>query len=182
MEKEKPCGQLNLKEIKKELDAVLDKNFGAQDWIVSMYNLNVYLNDELDILHSVIAYDSVLAVASNFLASVDGIDQVITPSKYKIDDNFSQMVQMAMNGYLKQRSGDLILVESPNWTTYSDEGSTHGSPYEYDTHVPLLLYGNGVVRGQSERSCNIVDIAPTVCNLLGIRKPEGTKGAIITEF
>lgn len=182
MDRKQACGQLNLKNIKNELDSVLDKNFGEQEWIVSMHNLNVYMNDDLDILSSVVDYNTVLKVASNYLLSVEGIDQVITPTNYKAIGDISQLIQMSLNGYLKTRSGDLILLESPNWTTYSDDGSTHGSPYDYDTHVPFFLYGNSIENGQSARAVNIIDIAPTVCHLLGIRQPKESSGAVITEF
>ena len=64
---------------------------------------------------------------------------------------------------------------------YGPKGTTHGSGYTYDTHVPLLFYGNGINQGKSYQSTKVTDIAPTISALLGISFPSGTTGAVIEE-
>jgi arylsulfatase A-like enzyme len=58
-------------------------------------------------------------------------------------------------------------------------GSTHGSFFAYDTHVPLLWYGWKIKPGRSAERNAIADIAPTLANLLGVLEPNGSIGKII---
>ena len=83
------------------------------------------------------------------------------------------------NGYHQKRSGDVLVVLSPGYASYAKTGSTHGSPQIYDTHVPLLFYGNGVKKGSTRERTEIPDIAPTIASLLGIAFPNGTTGDVI---
>jgi arylsulfatase A-like enzyme len=71
----------------------------------------------------------------------------------------------------------------PGWIISSSvTGSTHGSGYTYDTHVPLLFYGKGIRKGTSVRYHPITDIAPTVCTLLNISLPNSCSGNPIAEL
>jgi arylsulfatase A-like enzyme len=54
---------------------------------------------------------------------------------------------------------------------YTEKGTTHGTGYNYDTHVPLLFYGNGIKTGSSYNYVSITQIAPTVCELIEINQP-----------
>ena len=60
-------------------------------------------------------------------------------------------------------------------------GTTHGSGWTYDTHVPILMYGWGIKPGNSVRYTTITDIAPTLSMLLNIRLPNGATGQPIKE-
>ena len=60
-------------------------------------------------------------------------------------------------------------------------GTTHGSGYSYDTHVPVIFYGKGIKKGTSSALYGIRDIAPTIAKLLQIEFPDGTTGEIINE-
>ena len=59
---------------------------------------------------------------------------------------------------------------------YGKKGTTHGSAYIYDTHVPLMLFGEGVKKGHTFERTNITDIVPTICAIMGISNPTGTIG------
>ena len=56
----------------------------------------------------------------------------------------------------------------PNVIIYGDRGTTHGSGYDYDTHVPLIFYGNRINKGETSIRTEITDIAPTINALLGL--------------
>lgn len=171
-------GRLNVTEMKHGLDSALDYNFGEEDWIVSMQNLNVYFKKDLKLKYKS-KLEAIFDVSVSYLSSFDGIDAIIITSDSIQGNKVNNDV--LMNGYLKERSGDLILQEAKHWTSYSDQGSTHGSLYDYDTHVPFLIYGAGVSNGTSAKSYSIVDIAPSICNLIGIEAPSSSNGIIITE-
>ena len=69
-----------------------------------------------------------------------------------------------------------ILINPGVIPTVVEKGTTHGSGYTYDTHVPLIFYGHGIKKGSSNDPTTIVDIAPTVSSLLGIPNPNGVSG------
>ena len=68
------------------------------------------------------------------------------------------------------------MVLKPSVITYSETGSTHGSGFSYDTHAPMLFYGNGIPQGSSLERAEIIDIAPTISALLGISNPNAATG------
>ena len=90
---------------------------------------------------------------------------------------------MVIRGYNPKRSGDVAFVLEPGWYASSKiQGSTHGSPYTYDTHVPMLFYGKGIKKGSTVQYHPITDIAPTISTLLRIKFPSGCTGQPIAEL
>ena len=75
----------------------------------------------------------------------------------------------------------VLFIPNPTTISYAQVGSTHGSGYSYDTHVPLIFYGQGIKKGTSNEYYPIIDIAPTISSLLKIEQPNGTTGKTITE-
>jgi hypothetical protein len=57
----------------------------------------------------------------------------------------------------------------------------HGTPYSYDTHVPVILFGAGVAAGSYATVSSPADIAPTLSLLLKVEKPSNAVGRILTE-
>lgn len=86
---------------------------------------------------------------------------------------------LLQNGYNQKLSGDILFALQPGVIVYGPKGTTHGSGYSYDTHVPLLFYGNKIKKGVSYEPTNVTDIAPTISALLGISFPSGATGSII---
>ena len=80
------------------------------------------------------------------------------------------------NGYHQKRSGDVLVSFNAAVISYGRTGTTHGSGYMYDTHVPLLFYGNGIKQGSTFQKVKITDIAPTISALLGISFPNAATG------
>ncbi len=74
-------------------------------------------------------------------------------------------------------SGDVQYALRPNWMYAGRAVATHGSPYAYDTHVPILGYGpRWIGRGRVDARVEVVDIAPTLAKLLGIDAPAASEG------
>jgi predicted AlkP superfamily pyrophosphatase or phosphodiesterase len=93
-----------------------------------------------------------------------------------------QIISMYKNGFQSLRSGDFFIHFAPGWTEYKTVGATHGSVFQYDTHVPLLWSGSLIPKGQSTKHHNITDIAKTLAFLLKINEPEGCSGEVIQEL
>jgi hypothetical protein len=90
---------------------------------------------------------------------------------------------MVIRGYHPKRCGDVLFVLESGWYGAGrPQGTTHGSPYKYDTHVPMLFYGFGVRKGASVKYHPITDIAPTISTILNIKFPSGSTGQPIEEL
>jgi hypothetical protein len=88
-------------------------------------------------------------------------------------DAFGEAVRLS---YYPPRSPDVMYVVKPNFIEKSGVGTTHGTPYEYDTHVPMVWYGVGVKPGVHEEPVHEDDLAPTLAALLGVDAPPQGEG------
>lgn len=81
------------------------------------------------------------------------------------------------NGFNAERSGDVVLVLKPfTLPAGGKSGTTHGSPFSYDTHIPVLFYGAGFKAGRYADEFSITDIAPMLCAALRVNEPAGSIG------
>jgi arylsulfatase A-like enzyme len=71
-------------------------------------------------------------------------------------------------------------VLEPFWLR-SSNGTTHGTPYSYDAHIPLVLMGPGIKAGTYHAAAALNDLAPTLATLLGIETPSGSSGRVLAE-
>jgi hypothetical protein len=94
------------------------------------------------------------------------------------DDRISQQV---MRSYHPRRSGDLEIVLDTYWIRGSS-GTTHGTPYSYDTHIPLIFMGPGIRAGRYVRAVALKDLAPSLATLMDIETPSGSEGRALYEM
>ncbi len=73
-------------------------------------------------------------------------------------------------------AGDVVWVLKSGYIDYGSVGTTHGSPWRYDTHIPLIFFGKGVLPGITYGETNIRDIAPTISMMLNLPLPSGSTG------
>lgn len=89
------------------------------------------------------------------------------------------------NGFMPKRCGDILYTLKPGYFeaegTYAGKGTTHGSGWTYDTHVPVLLFGQGIVHGEVVRRTAVADIVPTVCMIVGCALPDAAVGEPVQE-
>jgi len=88
------------------------------------------------------------------------------------------MIHRFRRSYDPERSPDVMYALKPNYIVGSAT-ATHGSPYAYDTHVPLVFMGPGIAPGRHSERVRAVDIAPTVARLLGIPTPDDLDGRVL---
>ena len=112
-----------------------------------------------------------IAVSSRALAAGNVPDM---PLYHSVLENFSPT-----------RSGDVFVVFEPNWFINDFDGltvaATHGSPWRYDTFVPIVFAGAGVPARRVHRQVRTVDVAPTLAALLGTKPPSGAVGNVLHE-
>ena len=96
------------------------------------------------------------------------------------------IMQSVLRNFSPSRSGDIFLVFEPNRFINDFDGltvaSTHGSPWRYDTYVPLIFAGAGMPAQRLARSVQTVDVAPTLSILIGAKPPSGSVGAPLREI
>jgi predicted AlkP superfamily pyrophosphatase or phosphodiesterase len=86
-----------------------------------------------------------------------------------------------LHGFYPSRSGDVVLVAEPYKLIAESITATHGSPYSYDTHVPMVIMGPGVNPGRYFEAASPADIAPTLSALLRITAPTNSTGRVLVE-
>lgn len=84
-----------------------------------------------------------------------------------------------VNGYNRERSGDVAVVLKPNFYTHGMKGTDHGAWNPYDTHIPLVFMGWGIKHGATTRETFMTDITPTIAALLHVQAPNGCVGHAI---
>ena len=95
-----------------------------------------------------------------------------------MNDTIGRRVQ---NGFYAPRGADVLLIPEPHWI-YGLSGTTHGSPYNFDTHVPLIFMGRGIKPGRYNKAVSANDVAPTLATLLDVEIPSGSSGRVIDEM
>lgn len=175
-----PGGYLDSEAMATRFREFLEYTYGTTDLVIHSSNNQIYLDHDL-IRNLDLEADDVQETLAAELIGYEGIYKVYTAQQMMETEYLEGLPAILQNGFNQKRSGDLLLVLEPSVIQYSRTGSTHGSPHIYDTHVPLLFYGNGIRRGELYRKTYIRDIAPTLAALLGIAFPNGTTGIPIPE-
>ena len=180
MENKLSAGYFVSDRLEEMVEERLIKKYGAGNWVVNESNLNIFLNRVL-IEEKKLSLKTIQQEVASWCLEMEGVHSAFTHAElsYSIARNsLSEKVQL---GFDQARSGDVIYTLQPGWMEYGRQGTTHGSGYDYDTHVPAIFYGTGVGMDYNTISgkYSIADIAPTICHYLGIPNPSGCIGKII---
>ncbi len=98
----------------------------------------------------------------------------------------NELINAVLRNFNPKRSGDVYVVFEPNWFINDMDGlevaSTHGSPWRYDSYVPVVFAGAGIRAQHVHRRIVTVDVARSLSAYLGISPPSGTTGSILFEI
>lgn len=123
-------------------------------------------------------------VAGEAALTVPGVARYFTRTQL-LNSGVSQgdaAARRVLHGYNARRSGDVVLVSEPfRYLADYVAVATHGTPYSYDTHVPLVIMGGGVTPGRYRQPASPADIAPTLASVLGVQPPSSATGRVLTE-
>lgn len=171
-----PAGYFNASNLTAELNNHISKRYGNNTWVLKYSNQQFYLNRNL-IEEEKISHQEIQQLAADYLITIEGVQNTFTAHQLhhnEYQNNFHSLIQQGFN---QKRSGDVVIALNSGWIEWSSPtGTTHGSCFSYDTHVPLLFWGKGIKQGLSDEHISICDIAPTVSTLLGISFPNGCTG------
>lgn len=176
-----PGGRLSEPHLTQTITNALNNRFGVGKWLMPGVILNPYLNLSLIKSRKLDAAE-VERVAADAAMSESHISRV-----YTRHDLLAGRVQMDPIGraltlsFYAPRSGDVFIVPEPYYLTEAT-GTSHGTPYGYDTHVPVIFFGPQIKSGTFHQSIAVNDIAPTLATLLGVETPSGSIGRVLSEI
>jgi predicted AlkP superfamily pyrophosphatase or phosphodiesterase len=163
------------------LKSYLNAVYGEGDWVKGYYENQVFLNRTL-IEDSKIPLEDIQKKIARFLVQFSGIASAFPYSAFEANDFNNGLLKKISNGFSSQRSGDIIITLNPGWVDKNDYVTNHNSPYDYDSHVPLLWYGWSVNRASVTREVNISDVAATLSALCKIPLPNACTGLPLEEL
>jgi predicted AlkP superfamily pyrophosphatase or phosphodiesterase len=175
-----PAGNFNTRYILTQMRGFSILNYGEGNWISSFTNEQVFLNYDLA-KEKGVNIEQMQREIAEFLLKFPGIKEVYTGTDMRRMDYLTGKKSLLQMGYNHKASGDLLLILEPAWLSSSFKGTTHGTGYTYDTHVPIIFMGWKIPHGESSRYATVTDIAPTLSMLLNIRLPNGATGQPIVE-
>ncbi len=176
-----PGGRMPPRIVRDTVQAALAKKYGDGNWISSPSEHTLYLN--LDLIRqkkldraevNQAAADAVMRIAH--VARAYTREQLLHGAVQQ--DEISRRM---INGFYEPRGGDVYVLLEPYWM-FSARGTTHGTPYSYDAHVPVIFMGPGIQAAWFDENITVNDIAPTLATLLGIETPSGSVGRVLREM
>lgn len=166
--------------------AALKKQFGIGEELIEAYfHPYIYLNLEL-IREKGLDQALIEKAVVKELMKFEGVAYAVSSTELRtggLPENL--MVQSIMRNFHPKRSGDIYLVFEPNVFINDFDGltvsSTHGSPWRYDTFVPVIFAGDKLPAAKVDRAVTPYDIAPTLAAYLGVKPPSGSIGTPLAE-
>jgi len=161
--------------IRTAAERALDTGVGAADWIASMDNGEIYFgaaalaafpNEPRARLESRVV-DAIAGVPGVYFSI--GKSAILSGQTPRTD-----LGERIAAGFHPSRSGDVVVILDPQWLAGAapiGTGTSHGTPFTYDTHVALLLGGFGVRAGTYGATVEPAQLAPTLSHLLGVARP-----------
>jgi hypothetical protein len=180
-----PGGRFSAASLMASMTEALDARFGKAQWFVKTNAEAPYIDWSI-VREKKLDLAEVERVAAAAIADAPHIARVYTRTQLLLGeasgDKFSERVVRSFNA---RRSGDLEILQEPYWIASANgasSGTTHGTPYSYDSHIPLIFMGPGIKPGRYTRSVALNDLAPSLATILDIETPSGSVGQVLFEM
>ena len=157
----------------------IDK-FGMKKIIEATANYQLYLNRKA-IDSANLNYDEVKKYLVSELNKDPGIFYAFDNENINNAILPTEVKEKFLKGMNVKRGGDVQVILPSGYMTIGTTGTTHGSWYPYDSHIPVIFMGWGIKPGRTTRDVFMTDIAPTISALLKIQMPSGNIGKSVTE-
>jgi predicted AlkP superfamily pyrophosphatase or phosphodiesterase len=175
-----PGGRLDATLLTRAVNEALSAKFGAGKWIRAGAGEAIYLDYETAAKNKADLRE-VRRVAAEALRAIPHVARVFTRDELMTYGGAADVVgQAVVRGYYAARSGDITVLQEPYYL-FGASGTSHSTPYGYDTHVPVIFYGAGVRPGVFRRRIAVNDIAPTLASMFDVETPSGAYGEVLRE-
>jgi len=177
-----PGGRLAWNTYRAAVEKALNDKFGTGQWISFSADGVIYFSPD-PIPGKKLDMAEVQKVAADTIRVQPHIARAYTRSQLEQGALGRDPVDTRVrNGFNPARSPDVFTVTEPYYM-FIASGTTHGSPYGYDTHVPVIFLGSSRIRaGSYAGTVGVEDIAPTLATLLAVETPSGNMGRVLTEM
>lgn len=177
MDRKLAAGYFVSDKLEEMVENKLKSKYGDGDWVINESNQNIFLNRSL-IEQKKLNLKTIQQEVALWTLEMEGVHAAFTHAElsYAIErEGLSEKIKM---GFDQAQSGDVIYLLKAGWIEYGKQGTTHGSGYDYDTHVPFLMLGSwaGVYPWPVANEADITDIAATIAAMLNINRPSGCIG------
>jgi predicted AlkP superfamily pyrophosphatase or phosphodiesterase len=177
-----PAGYFKQNQALQLLRSYLNAVYGEGDWVKGFSERQIFLNRTL-IEDARIPLEDIQKKTARFLIQFTGVASAYPYYAFEANDFGSGHLRKIVNNFSPQRSGDVIVTLNPGWVEKDgDQITSHNSPYEYDSHVPLIWYGWTVNRSNVMRKVNMTDIAATLSSLCRVPYPNACTGEPMPEL
>lgn len=174
-------GRQNIREIAQEVDRALAAQFGPEKWVEDAAYPSLYLNYEA-IARRGLDPEKVAGAAGEAALRHPGVAAYYTARQLSAGSLLDPLAALYTRSYYAGRNGDVILRYAPFFPErVAPGGTSHGSPYTYDRHVPLILWGRSFRASVYYRKVSPADLAPTLAAILKINPPALAGGRILEE-
>lgn len=180
VERKMPGGRLTEQAMLDHVSTYLNATYGTGDWISGKSGPSAYLN------HALIASKGlnparIRSEVAAMLRKEPHIFRVYTADQLASGQTLDDLIDRRVrNGFFGPRASDIFIVIEPYYL-FEKTGTSHGTPFNYDSHVPLVLMGPGIKPGKYHRRAAVNDIAPTLATLLEVETPSGSMGRVLDE-
>jgi predicted AlkP superfamily pyrophosphatase or phosphodiesterase len=175
------AGRLSPDGIVETANAAAREAFGIDGVVRFFFRPDLYLDEEKIVAAGRDRAEVEQAVARALVAS-DGVALAVPRSGLEPLEDTPALARVR-NNFHPIRSGDIYVAQEPYWFLF-DKGPVavmHGSPWRYDTHVPVVFAGPGILAQRVPRHVSTVDLAPTLAVLLGMSPPSSAAGSALEE-
>ncbi len=175
------AGYIDKKSAATELNKALVSRFGEGEWVRTIRRGQVFLNDSLIQARKVIP-EEIQRASVDHLQLDPNVIVALTATDLARNQYTEGVRRTIQRGFMIHRSGDVVMVYRPNYLeSYNGitKGTTHMTPWNYDTQVPVIFFGQGIRKGEILERTSITDIAPTVCAIVGISLPNAASGNVV---
>lgn len=156
----------------------------SEDLVMAFWNPSLFINPEVMDSHGLEFPEVERALAEAMLAQ-DGVSYAVTRTDIEAGNlPDTPIMRKLVRAFHPQRSGNVLFIQDQFWYLYPNAdqfAAMHGSPYAYDTHVPILIAGPGIPHRVVDRSVAVDDLAITVTNYMRTRPPSGADGNLLVE-
>jgi predicted AlkP superfamily pyrophosphatase or phosphodiesterase len=159
-----------------------DKDTTA-DYVQTFSNGHVYLN-RAALERDGVSAEEAERVAGEAALTVPGVSRYFTRTQLVSGSipPADAVARRVLHGFNAKRSGDVVVIQDAfKYLTDYVGVATHGAPYTYDTHVPLVIMGGGVAPGRYLTPATPADIAPTLARILNVEPPSNATGRVLGE-
>ena len=167
------------KDIRNNLKDFSMKTFG-DDLVLNYSNFNLFFNKEI-IKSKGLDLVKVKEAFKGYLMTQDYVKRVYTEDEILNSTGNDYFLNFIAKGYDVTQNGDLVILDKPGYIEYQGTGTSHGTTYSYDTHVPAIFYGWHIKKGESFNKKVITQIAPTIAQKIKISFPNGTDANVLEE-